>query len=98
MSPTMVHVGNKGIIDGLWKSEKKCIGPRAKDADEWIMIWAEIHRVHQEDIPMEVEHVKAHRSKKETQEMSIFEKTDELAKEGAMMDGGDMAQVRAIMV
>ena len=47
---------------------------------------------------MEIEHVKAHRSKKERQQMSLFErlitegneKADELAKEGAMLDGGDV--------
>ena len=27
----MVHVGNKGITDGQWSGEMKCIGPRAKD-------------------------------------------------------------------
>ena len=54
---------------------------------------------------MEVEHVKAHRSK-EMLRMSLFEKfitegnykADELAKEGAMLDGGGMAHVRAITV
>ena len=29
----MVHVDNKGIIDGLWRGEMKWIGPKAKDAD-----------------------------------------------------------------
>ena len=52
----------------------KCIGPRAKDADVWIMIWEELHRVHQEGVLVEVEHVKAHRSKKEMQHMSLFRK------------------------
>ena len=55
------------------------------------------------DIVVEVEHVKAHRTKKEKREMSHFEmfvtegteKTDELAKAGAMLDGGFMAEVRA---
>ena len=57
---------------------------------------------------MEVEHVKAHRSKKEMQQMSLFEeksitegseKADEPAKERAMLNGGgDMAQVRAVTV
>ena len=55
---------------------------------------------------MEAEHFKAHRSKKEMQKMSLFEKfitegtekADELAKEGARLDGGDMAQVRAITI
>ena len=49
---------------------------------------------------------KAHRSKKEMQSVSLFEnfitegneKADELAKEGAMLDGGDMAQVRVSTV
>ena len=50
-----------------------------------------------------VEHVKAHRSKKEIQQMSHFEnfvtegneKADEPVKEGAMLDGGGMAEIRA---
>ena len=52
---------------------------------------------------MEGEHVKAHRTKKDKQEMShseMFvtdgnEKADELAKEGAMLDERFMAQTRA---
>ena len=61
IGPTMVHVGNKGITDGLWRGEMRCVGPRAKDADLWILIWGEVHRVHQEGILQEVEHVKGHR-------------------------------------
>ena len=30
---TMVHVDNKGIIDGLWRGEKEVHGLRATDAD-----------------------------------------------------------------
>ena len=52
---------------------------------------------------MEVEHVKAHRTKKDKKEMSQFEKfvadgndkADELAKAGAMLDEGFMAEMRA---
>ena len=33
VGPTMAHVDNKGTIDELWKGEKKCTGPKAKDAD-----------------------------------------------------------------
>ena len=48
--------------------------------------------------------VKAHRSKEEMQKMSRFEKftaegiekADEFAKDGGRLDGGDMAQVRAV--
>ena len=36
--PTTGHVENRGIIDGLWRGETKCIGAKAKDADLWILI------------------------------------------------------------
>ena len=60
-------------------------------------------RVQQEGTLVEVEHVKAHRTKKEIQQMSLLERfiaegiedADELATEGAMVDGGLVAQVRA---
>ena len=35
----MMHVDNKGISDGLWRGELQCSGPRAKDADVWILMW-----------------------------------------------------------
>ena len=38
-----VHVDNKGIIDGLWRGERKCINPNAGDVDLWIEIWEELH-------------------------------------------------------
>ena len=49
---------------------------------------------------MEGEHVKAHRTEKDKKEMSHFEKfvtvkSNELAKEGALLDEGLMAQTRA---
>ena len=52
---------------------------------------------------MEVEHVKAHRTKKGKKNMSQFErfvtdgheKADELAKAGAMLDEGFMAEAKA---
>ena len=52
---------------------------------------------------MEVEHVKAHRTKKDNKNMPQFEKyvaedndkADELAKAGAMFDEGFMAETRA---
>ena len=54
------------------------------------------------DILVEVEHVKAHRTKKEKKDMSHFEKfvtkgnekADELANEGAVLDEGFMAEAR----
>ena len=70
------------------------IGPRAKDADLWILIWEELHKLHQESILVEVQHVNAQRSKKEMQQMSLFEKfitegnekADELATGKEMLD------------
>ena len=84
----------------------KCIGSKAKDADLWISIWEEVRRIRPEGMLLEVEHVRTHRTKKERQEMTLFEKfvTDgneragELAKDGAIWDGGEMAQVGASTV
>ena len=45
----------------------KCIGPKAEDANLWILKWSEMHRVHQEGMLLEVEHLKVHRSKKGTE-------------------------------
>ena len=50
----------------------KCIGPSAKDADLWISMWEELHKVQQKGILVEVEHIKAHRSKKVKRHMSLF--------------------------
>ena len=78
---------------------------RATDADLWILIFEELRTVHQEGLLVRgVECVKAHRSKEEMQKMSRFEKftaegiekADEFAKDGGRLDGGDMAQVRAV--
>ena len=30
-----MHVDNQGIFDGLWRGERKCIDPKAGDADLW---------------------------------------------------------------
>ena len=94
VDPTTDHFDNKGIIDGLWRGEMKCIGPKAKDADLWLCIWEEVRRIHQEGVLLEVEHVKAHRSKKDVQEIKLFEqfateghdRAEELTKDGAMLD------------
>ena len=55
---------------------------------------------------LDVEHVKAHRSKKEKHNMTLFEqfvakgneRVDELAKGGALWDGGEMTQITASTV
>ena len=69
----------------------------------WIEIWEELRNLAAGDILVEVEHAKAHRTKKEKFEMSHFEKfvtggnekADEVAKEGAMLDEGFMVEARA---
>ena len=89
---TKVHVDNKRIFDDLWRDKMKCIGPKAGDADLWINIWKELYYLNLEEILVEVEHVKAHRTEKENKNISHFEKfvtkrnekVDELVKEGAM--------------
>ena len=66
-------------------------------------IWEELHLLVSKEISVEVEHVKAHRTKKDKKDISHFEKfategkekADELAKVGAMLDEGFMAEVRA---
>ena len=66
-------------------------------------IWEELHLLTSEEILVEVEHVKAHRTKKDKKTMTHFEKfvtegneeADGLAKGGAMLDEGFMAEVRA---
>ena len=96
-----MHV-DKGIIDGPRRGERKCIDPNTGDADLWIKIWEELHPLVSKEFSVEVEHVKAHRTKKDKKEMSMFEKfvtdgsetADDLAKAGAMLDEGFMAEAR----
>ena len=74
IGPVRVHVDSKGIFDGLWRGERKCIDPKAADADLWIKIWEELHPLTSKEILVEVEHVKAHRTKKDKNDMSQFER------------------------
>ena len=60
----------KGIIDGLWRGEAKCIGPKAGDAD----FLEEFHPLRSKEVLIEIEHVRAHRTKKERQHVSPCEK------------------------
>ena len=68
--PTVAHVDKKGVIGGLRKGEMRCMSPKAKDGDLWILIWEEINKICQEGL----QHVKAHRSKKDNQIMLLFAK------------------------
>ena len=66
-------------------------------------MWEEVRWFHQEGTCLDVRHVTAHLCQKERQEMSLFErfvaggneKTDALAKDEAMLDRGEMEQIRA---
>ena len=48
-----------------YRGERKCIHPKAGDADLWIKIWEELHNIAAGDILVELKHVKAHRTKRE---------------------------------
>ena len=97
IGPFKVHVDNKGIIDGL-RREERMHQTKSWYADLWIKIWEELHSLAARDITVEV----AHRTKKEQKELSHFErfvtegneKTDDLAKAGATLDEGFMAEAR----
>ena len=98
-----MHVDNEGIVERLWKGERKFIDPKVGDADLWIKIWYESHLLVSKEILVKVEHVKAHRTKKDKHEMSRFEKfvaegnvkANELAKTGATLDEWFTAEGRA---
>ena len=106
IGPTKVYVDNKGIVDGTWRGEMRCIGPRAKDADLWIMIWENRTEFIKKACYWKLSTSKLIASNRKCGKCCFFEKfitegnekADELAKEGARLDGGDMAHVRAITI
>ena len=67
IGPIKVQVDNQGTIDGLRKGEKECIKPRAGDAGLWKTV-GKLHVLVERSILVEVEHVKAHRTKKEKEQ------------------------------
>ena len=101
---------SSGKLSVLWwctltRKESLMVCGRAKDADLWILMWEEL-------LSPSRSHSGGGRARQSTPlkegnvPMSLFEKfitevnerADELAKEGAMLDGGAMAQVRASTV
>ena len=98
-------VTTKGIIDGLWRGKRKCIDPQAVMRTCGSKFGKSCTFQSQKEILVHVEHVKAHRTKKDKKDMSHFEKlvtegnekADELAKAGAMLmlDEWCMAEARA---
>ena len=99
ISLAMVHVDKKGIIDGLWRGEMRCIGPRAKDADLWILIWEEVPQSSSRKRTGGKSNTSKHVAPiRKCKKMPLFqkfiteghEKADELAQEGAWLDGGEI--------
>ena len=92
-----MYVDNKGILDGLRKGEKEVSSQERKMQIYRYKFWRNY------TVWQKVEHVKAHRTNKEKTNMSQFEKfvnegnekADALAKEGAMLDEGFMAEAKA---
>ena len=48
IGPIKVQMDHK--FDGRWRGERKCMDLKAGDADVWIKIWEELHRLRSEDI------------------------------------------------
>ena len=71
IGPIKVYVDNKGIIGGLWMGERKCIHPKAGDADLWIEILEELRNIAAGDILVKVKHVKRNRTKKEKIDVAL---------------------------
>ena len=87
---------NKGIIDGLRKGEKECIKPGAGDADLW-KTWDELHRlVQKKGILVEVAHVKVHRTKKEREKMTQFERSVAEVRADTMKQERERGSVRSL--
>ena len=92
-----------------WESEKQkswripAEGFQGHGVHLWIKIWEELQLSESREMSVEVEQVKADRTKKDKKEMSQFEmfvadgneKADGLAKAGATLDEGFMAETRA---
>ena len=74
----------KGLLMGC--GEEKYILAKAKDADLWILKWEEVHRIHREMVLPYVDRVNA-------PVMEGDDRTSDFAKDGAMLDGGEMAQI-----
>ena len=100
--PIKVHVDNQGIVDGLRRGERRhqtkswrCRFVDQKGGKNCTVLTAR-------DTTVEVEHVKAHRTKKEKKAMAHFdkfvtegnEKADESAKARAILDEGFVAGSR----
>ena len=43
VDPMVVHVDNKGIIDGLWREKRNALVQKRRMQDHRILIWEEVH-------------------------------------------------------
>ena len=83
--------------------ERKSASSQEREIQIYEKNWEELHCLSERGILVEVEHVKAHRTEQEKKNMSHFEKfvteghekADKLAKAGAMLDEGYMAEAKA---
>ena len=100
----MVQVDNNGIIDGLWRGERKCIDPKAGDGASWIkFLGRTAPSAPKRNLGGSGSMSRHHRTKKDKKDMSHFEKivtegnekAEELAKAGAMLDEGRVTEARA---
>ena len=73
VGPVTVHIDNKGIIDGLWRGERRCIDCEAEDADLLVKILEKLHSSRSMEMWVEVERVEAHRTKNDIEKMNPFE-------------------------
>ena len=104
IGPLTITTDNMGIVDGLWRREEGCSGPTQKDADLWRHIWGLLTQCAERDWKLNVKHVKAYRTKKKKEAMAKEqsfvmrgnEKAGELAKEGTVVDGRQMATAEAL--
>ena len=80
------------LLTGRGEEKENAPNQKAGVVDLWIKVWEELYRLAARDVVVEVEHVKAYRTKKDKKDMSRFErfvtegneKADEMAKAGAM--------------
>ena len=78
----------------------KCIAPEVKDADQWMWIWEELSRIKssmRKTIGSRACRGEAHRSKKQQQGMSVFERfvTKGRSKKKCADGWSEMAEIRS---
>ena len=90
---------------GCWMREEGCIVSKQNDAHLLINIWELLTECAVKNRDLDVKHVKARRTEKETamtkEQTIVMEghaKADELANDGSDVDGVQMAAARALTI